>query len=75
MKSPPYSPDLNPIEWVWSELKSFVRSKFCESESDVLNAIREFQEALTPHKCQNYILKLREVIQKVIRNGGGPSNM
>ena len=34
VKSPPKSPDLNPIEWVWADLKRFVRKKFCTNEKD-----------------------------------------
>lgn len=44
MKSPPNSPDLNPIEWVWSDLKNYVRSKVCKTESELVNAIFEFQK-------------------------------
>jgi uncharacterized membrane protein len=51
-----------------------VRSRFCESEIDVKNAIKDFQESLTPQNCRNYINKLKEVIEVVIKNEGGRSN-
>ena len=32
MKSPPKSPDLNPIEMIWAELKNNLRSKLGKIE-------------------------------------------
>lgn len=55
------SPDLNPIEWVWSDLKQYVRKRFCTNNAEVVNAIHSFQQQLTAHTCQKYINKLKEV--------------
>lgn len=62
MRSPPQSPDLNPIEWVWSDLKQFVSKKRCRCVSDLVEAIREFEKKLTAEYCRKYIRKLPEVI-------------
>ena len=64
--SPPYSPDLNPIEMVWNEMKNFVKSKFCKTPEEVANAIEEFRLSLTSEKCQNYINRIHKVI-KILR--------
>ena len=60
--SPPYSPDLNPIEMMWADLKRYVRSKFCKSKRDVLKYIEKFQrEVLTTERCNHYIDHLIKV--------------
>ena len=74
LKAPPYSPDLNPIEWVWADLKKFIRKCRCTSEEEVFQALDEFQNKLTVEYCQNYVNKLHEVIQIVIKKKGGWSN-
>ncbi|CAF1076286.1 unnamed protein product [Brachionus calyciflorus] len=74
VKSPPNSPDLNPIEMVWNEMKNFIRSNNPKSEDEVRGLIKRFQKALTQEKCQNYINNLKTVIKKVIENDGGWSD-
>ena len=68
--APPSSPDLNPIEMLWSEMKNFVRDKFCKTPEAVAAAIHEFQKSLTPEKCQKNINKIYEVIllKKSVKN-------
>jgi transposase len=61
MKSPPRSPDLNPIELVWADLKKYVRMQRCVSEYDAINAVKRFWSKITPEYCGNYINHLRKV--------------
>ena len=60
-RSPAQSPDLNPIEWVWSDLKQYVRKQYCSNQEELITAIHRFQQKLTPGYCQKYIKKLKEV--------------
>ena len=73
IKSPPSSPDLNLIEWVWHDLKQFVRKCRCTSEKEIIQACLEFQNKISAEYCQKYINKLREV-QIVIKKKGEQSN-
>lgn len=61
IKTPPNSPDLNPIEWVWADLKKFVSKKLCKTEQECISAIEEFKKTLTETKCKRYIKKLHSV--------------
>jgi transposase len=61
IKSPPKSPDLNPIEWVWADLKRHVRKKFCSSQEEVIMAVKEFWLQMTPMYCGNFINHLKKV--------------
>ena len=48
---PPYSPDLNPIEKLWSKVKAFLR-KFKARTLDALpNAIQCAFQAVSPYDC------------------------
>ena len=54
---PPYSPDLNPIEKLWSKVKAFLR-KFKARTLDALpNAIQNaFQSVLTAQVGSNFVI-------------------
>ncbi|CAF1083718.1 unnamed protein product [Brachionus calyciflorus] len=74
IKSPPKSPDLNPIELVWNELKNFVRKKEISNELDLFQAINDFQKTLTVEKCKSYVGHLKKVVKIVIKRNGGWSD-
>ncbi|CAF0953586.1 unnamed protein product [Brachionus calyciflorus] len=61
VKSPAKSPDMNPIEMLWYELKEYIRKKNIENEEDATKAIFEFQKKITPEKCQAYIKHLKKL--------------
>lgn len=45
---PPYSPDLNPIEQMWSKVKAFLRALKARTQSGLLAAIRDALRSVTP---------------------------
>lgn len=52
---PPYSPDLNPIELMFSKLKTLLR-KAAERTVDALwNRIGELLDYFTPQECANFL--------------------
>lgn len=38
---PPYSPDLNPIEYIWKSIKRIISKTFIQNEEHLKNVIRE----------------------------------
>lgn len=51
---PPYSPDLNPIEKMFSKLKALLR-KACKRTVDALwSEIGRILDVFTPQECENY---------------------
>ena len=73
-KTPPSSPDLNPIENIWGSMKQYLRTYAKPKNVQELKAgIKEFWKTLTPVVCSKYIDHLHKVIPKVIEVNGGPS--
>ena len=70
-KTPAESPDMNPIEDLWHELKEYIQ---CEvkprNKEDLIN---EFWASVHIHKCCRYINHLRKVLPKVIEVHGEPT--
>ena len=52
---PPYSPDLNPIEKMWSKLKEFLRSAEARSRPSLIEAIASALETITAQDVINWL--------------------
>ena len=50
---PPYSPDLNPIEMVFSKVKQLLRSLACRTRNALWNAMQLVLDAVTPTDAFN----------------------
>ena len=69
--TPPKSPDLNPIENVWHELKENLRAKVKpKNMAEPVAGIQNFWSTVNRAKCIKYIRHLRKVIPKVIELKG-----
>ena len=64
-RTPPESPDLNPIEDLWHELKFYLESKVKpRNKQELVDSIKKFWERkVTPEKCAKYI---DHVLHKVV---------
>ena len=51
---PKYSPDLNPIEQVFSKLKQGLRKAQARSYDGLLTATAELLDTYDPEECRNY---------------------
>jgi transposase len=51
---PAYSPDLNPIENMWSKVKTHLRSAAARTESDLLQAIGSALKSITRQDATNW---------------------
>ena len=52
---PAYSPDLNPIEKMWSKLKEFLRSAEARSRPSLIEAIASALETITAQDVINWL--------------------
>ena len=70
-RTPAESPDLNPIENLWHELKEFMRREIKPTTKDALvEGILTFWRTVTKEKCRKYINHLSKVIPRVIELEG-----
>ena len=51
---PPYSPDLNPIELVFSKFKWLLRSQGCRSVESLWETCGQLLDRFSPSECANY---------------------
>lgn len=51
---PPYSPDLNPIERLWSKVKGRLRSAAARSAEAVCDALGPALASVTTHDCRHW---------------------
>ena len=66
-KTPPESPDLNPIENLWHELKEFIRREVKpQNKEELISGIIQFWTTVTIAKCRKYINHLKKVIPRVV---------
>ena len=70
MKTPASSPDLNPIENVWSALKHHLTIAKPKTADELVEEIKTYWENLSYGDCHRYINHIHKVIPEVIVNGG-----
>ena len=51
---PPYSPDFNPIEAMWSKIKAFLRNAKARTPDSLLVAIKQALDAVSPQDAQGF---------------------
>jgi transposase len=51
---PPYSPDLNPIENMWSKIKAFLRSTAARTYEDLLKTIANALDSVSASDAKNW---------------------
>lgn len=51
---PPYSPDFNPIEMLFSKLKAFLRKAACRTLDTLWQEIGRLLSLFSPQECTNY---------------------
>jgi transposase len=51
---PPYSPDLNPIEKLWSKVKAWLRRAGARTLDGLIHAVGDALNAVCPDECLNY---------------------
>jgi len=51
---PPYSPDFNPIENMWSKVKACLRKAGARTFESLIDAVRDALLSVTPEDCDGY---------------------
>ena len=70
-KTPAESPDCNPIENLWHELKEYLRREVKpDTKQRLIDGIHDFWRTIDVEKCTRYIRHLRRVLPRVIELKG-----
>ena len=70
-KTPPESPDCNPVENLWHEMKEYLRREVKpHTKQQLIDGIQEFWQTVDVAKCTRYIRHLRKVLSLEIRLQG-----
>ena len=59
---PPYSPDFNPIENMWSKIKQILRSHAPRTGDELMAAAKTAFDAITPTDCRGFFLHAQYAI-------------
>jgi len=51
---PPYSPDFNPIEFMWSKVKQHLRSAGTRTHGQLVRAVGDAMHSVTPADCRGF---------------------
>ena len=70
---PPYSPDLNPIENLWADLKKRVEKRNPTDVESLEKAVREEWAATDATLCQRLVASMPNRIALVIEHKGWPT--
>ena len=70
IKLPPHSPDLNPIENLWADLKRRVESRFPRSISELKQMVTEEWSTTSHSICSNLVASMPDRMQAVLDAGG-----
>jgi len=68
---PPYSPDFNPIEMVFSKLKTLVRKAKSRTMEDLWRKFGELCDLFSPEECRNYFRHAGYRENKLLQNNSG----
>ncbi len=71
---PPYSPDLNPIEHLWSEIERKIRTYYIKNKEDLKKAISDAWLHIEPEKLRKLVQSMPRRLEQVIKNKGGPTS-
>lgn len=71
LRTPPQSPDLNPIEHLWWEVKHRLQTKNPRNKTDLKTAVKEIWESIPSTVTKNLVESMPRRLQAVLDAKGG----
>jgi hypothetical protein len=72
LSHPAQSPDLNPIEAIWSIIKQRLRNRIFDTEDDMKEALQEEWDKITMKQIRDRISDIPRRCAQLIKSGGKP---
>ena len=73
IKWPPYSPDLNPIENLWADLKKRVEKRNAKNVAELKEAVEQEWTQTDTQLCQKLVASMPDRIARVVKYNGWPT--
>lgn len=73
LRSPPQSPDLNPIEHVWNELGRRLQGHVIRNKVTLIEKIKTEWAKITPEYCNKLVSSMPRRLKAVLDNKGNPT--
>lgn len=73
LETPPQSPDLNPIEHVWSHLEQKLKSRQISNKKELVVALKEEWSNISPEYCRKLVESMPNRLRAVIQQKGLPT--
>jgi len=70
MEWPAQSPDLNPIENLWADVKSAVSKAKCSNNNQLWDVVQHTWKAIPLKRCQDLVDSMKRRCKAVIQNKG-----
>lgn len=74
LKTPPQSPDLNPIEHLWDEIGRRVRKRGVKNKEELKQALLDEWDKIPAEVTHKLVGSMKKRLLEVIRNKGGPTS-
>lgn len=71
---PPFSPDLNPIEWIWGKMKDWIEEHYSQEDmsyDQLRRVVKEAWDAVSEDYLEELILTMPDRCRLVIEANGG----
>lgn len=74
LRTPPQSPDLNPIEHLWDLLERRIRQHTITSKTMLKTVFKEEWEKITPEDTSKLVSSMQKRLQEVLKRRGYPTS-
>jgi hypothetical protein len=73
LRTPPYSPDCNPIEHLWAYVKRQLRGFRFKNKKELWEKVDELWKTISPHMLKQLVDSMPKRLQAIIKSKGGPT--
>lgn len=73
LRTPPYSPDCNPIEHLWAHVKRELKGYRFSTKMELWDRVQEIWSSISQSKASRLVASMPRRLQEIIKAKGGPT--